>query len=150
MLSIQSLKEDQNIFVWKDQAQKIKVCRVAPNKLLLRKCKKPDDPFLIGEAKQESRIADAILADMTNRPSMVYADGWCEVLAVGDKREYTDMEREMYDIPTGFHSPARKGDLVCIPDSSKYGRHWRCGVTGYDYDVVVAEWEPFLWHSKGE
>jgi hypothetical protein len=149
MLSTDDLK-DENIFVWKDRAGKIMICRIAPNKMLLRKCKKPDTSFIIGEAKESSRIADGIMQDMTERPGMINADGWCEVLAVGDKREYTEMEKDKYDIPKGFSSPVKKGDLVCIPESSKHGRHWRCGVTGLDYDVVVAEYEPFLYApSKG-
>jgi hypothetical protein len=144
MLSLNEIKSG-DVFVWKDRAGKINACKVAPNKFLLRKCKKPSTSFLIGEAKTDSRVADAIMEELTGRPSMVYADGWCEVLAVGEKREYTAMELDKYEIPEGFCSPVKKGDLVCIPESSKYGRHWRCGVTGLDYDVVVEEWEPFLW-----
>lgn len=148
MLNIQNVT-DEDVFVWYDQAKELRACRIAPNKLMLRKCKKPSGIFLIGEGGEDSRIADAILQDITGRPDMRYADGWCEVLAVGRKRAYTAYEKDHYEIPKGFRSPVKKGDFVCIPEHSKHGRHWRCGVTGYDYDIVVAEWEPFLWVPKG-
>lgn len=148
MINKDSLK-DENFFVWRNQANELCACRLAPNKLMLRKCKKPSTNFLVGEGCEYSRIAEGILQDIAGRPDMHYADGWCEVLAVGEKREYTAYEKDLYEIPKGFRSPVKKGDFVCIPEHSKHGKHWRCGVTGYDYDVVVAEWEPFLWVQKG-
>ena len=142
---------DESVFAWHDDDKKLQVCRVRPNYMLLRKCKKPATTFLIGESQDEenSRLVEGILQDITERPDFRYSDGWCSVLAVGDKREWSKDEIKRYDIPKGYHCPAKRGDLVCIPESSQYGCHWRCGITGKDYDIVVAEFEPFLWFPQG-
>ena len=148
MLKKESLK-DEDVFIWYDTANELRACVVAPNKLLLRKCKKPSVNYLIGDGGGDSRIAEGILQHLMERPDMQYADGWCEVLAVGRRREYTPYERDLYEIPKGFRSPVKKGDFVCIPEHSEHGRQWRCGITGYDYDIVVGEWVPYLWIPKG-
>ena len=146
--------EDSNLFAWYDKGNELRACRIAPNYLMLRKCKKPDSNFLVGDAVDSDakslRLAEGIMQHLTERPDINYADGWCSVLAVGEKREYSEEELDKYDIPKGYHCPAKPGDLVCVPESSKHGCHWRCGITGYDYDIVVAEFEPFLWFPQGD
>ena len=144
MLSVEDIRNDESLFTYEDVTGELKTYRLLPNMMFLRKCKKNDVEYLVGEPTKESRIADGILAELTERPEMENADGWCQVLAVGPKREYTKEERKRFNIPKGYHCPAKRGDIVCLPDTSIHGRHWRYAITGKPYDVIAAEWEIFL------
>ena len=145
MITARDIQEDESLFTFKDSSKELKTYRIAPNFLLLRKCTKPLSSILVGEATQESRIADAMLEKITANPSFENADGWCEVVAVGKKREYTEEEQDRFDIPKGYHCPAKRGDFVVIPECSDRGRLWRYAITGLSCDIEVADFIPFLW-----
>jgi len=112
---------------------------VTPNKILVRKCERNDNDFIVGTPPEEADGLARLYLDNLTKHTPV---NWCEVLAVGRFRPWNKTERETYGIAKGFHLPLKPGDFVVLPEVSKYGRMWRPVYN--DYDLIVETHECIL------
>jgi hypothetical protein len=119
-----------------DDNLELRNIRVAPNKVLVRKCERNDNDFLVGEATDEADGLARMYLDKLTKHTPV---NWCEVLAVGPFRPWTKTEQKTYKIAKGFNLPLKPGDFVVLPEVSKYGRMWRPVVNEHDLIVETHE-----------
>lgn len=110
--------------------------RVAPNKVLVRKCERNENELLVGRATDEADGLARLYLDKLTKNTPV---NWCEVLALGPQRPWNKTEQKTYGIPRGFNVSLKPGDFVVLPEVSKYGRMWRPVVNEYDLIVETHE-----------
>ena len=134
------------------------------NRLLVRKDLVPKSDLLFGDDSHvapssneaHQRAGEHLLQSMQERCDT----NWCEVLAVGPKRPYTDAERATYcakdsrgnpiKLPKGWRVvfDVKPGDHVCVPEmvaNPHFG-----AVTGCQYDFFVHEGDCLLGVSAEE
>jgi hypothetical protein len=127
------------------------------NRLLVRKCLVPKSNFLFSAETEvtpgtpdNSRAGEFLVQSFMERTDT----NWCEVLAVGPKRPYSDSERAMYGskdshgrpikLPKGWRIifDVKPGDFVAVPEMTVnpcFGQ-----VTGFPYDFFVHEGDCLL------
>ncbi len=110
--------------------------RLAPNKVLVRKCQRASEEFIVGMPSEEADGLARLYLDKLTKHTPV---NWCEVLAVGHFRPWTKTEQRTYGIAKGFHLPLKPGDFVVLPEVSKYGRMWRPVYNEHDLIVETHE-----------
>lgn len=149
-------------YSWVDDNDKDHSLSVRGPRLLVRKCLRNDEDFLVGEATEEiSADARLMIEGMMRSERLVPEAGargtnWCSVLAIGEgvncSRSPVGMRKykrgENYAVPWGVVAPIDIDDLVVLPETSGYGDMWR-GVTGSKYDLLVDVSELISWLPHG-
>jgi len=133
-------------------------------RLLVRKCLRNEEDFLVGEAKGElTEEARLMIEGMVRSERMVpqqkgiRATNWCSVLAVGPGVGRSRTPREMsrykrgkqYSIPWGVVLPVQSDDWVVLPETSGLANMWR-GVTGAPHDIMVDMTEIIAYMREGD
>lgn len=138
-------KQEQSSFAFETPSGRQEIWSMRGHHVLLRRCRRPEADFLLGEPAvppvgmdtanaRTSSPADIILNHMTD-----YTD-WFSVIAVGSECGlWRDKARsKTLGIPRCINTTVRPGDMVIIPRTSPLGTTRR-GITGLDYDVACDE-----------
>jgi len=100
--------------------------KLSPNMILTRICKKDTDEYLIDklETANETVRADHRYESYLDNLSTGYCN-FCEVLAIGKKRDWTKTEQKKYKIAKRWSAPLEVGDFVLMPEKDNWNRLWR-------------------------
>ena len=124
----------------------VKELLVQGHRLFVRKLKRRTDNILIGDPDAPvSGFAETILRSMVDKTPSQY----CVVLGVGDRcgkpRSKADLKKlnavkGVPRVPLCIENPAKRGDIVCLPESSPRQLMFR-GATGDPDEVFIDESE---------
>lgn len=149
---------------WVDSEDSDHSLTVCGSRLLVRKCLRNDEDFIVGdpdaEITEEARLViDSMMASERITPNQghgVRGTNWCHVLAVGpdvgttksleSMQKYREGRKsdKKYNVPWGVGLPVSVGDYVVLPETSGYGEMWR-EVTGSKSDIIVDINEIVAW-----
>jgi len=153
-------------YSWVDKDDVDHSLTVRGPRLLVRKCLRNDDDFMVGEPLGEPTPEARLMIEALMRSERlvptagVRGTNWCSVLAVGDKLNQSRSLESMrkyrhgvnghtsYMIPWGVVAPIAIGDCVVLPETSGYGEMWR-GVNGSKHDLLVDATEVIAWLQDG-
>lgn len=141
---------DNSVFEYVDKLGETKTFRVLGYNLLVRRCERNINEFLVGTTDKPLSKDARLMIDSMTKQGWCH---WCHILAIGPDvyhpRTREQMERFVdrnrgpmttdtkYVIPWGVECKHMLvGDYVVVPEVSVTNTQWR-GVTGYEYDALT-------------
>ena len=149
---------NESVFNYTTPEGERKSFRVLGHMLLVRRCERDENEFLVGEASHELEGQARLMVETMTKRGWCH---WCHVLAIGEdaRKPRTEeqmakfkvnhpsplVRREEYCIPLGVDiTGLQTGDFVVVPEVSETNTQWR-GVTGHEYDCLTDVTNVIAW-----